>query len=109
MPCMSENSSTMSVTRSALLSRAARCASFDGCADRRGQCGRQPDHRVGLVLQGAQLLLEDDTVQRVDPVCQWVLLVGFEEEGRVGQARPDNSFVAGDNLCGVGALYIGRR
>ena len=53
------------------------------------------------------MLLEDDVLQPRHPLFQAGLFVGLEEEGGIAEPRPDHPLVAGDDLDGVLALYIG--
>jgi hypothetical protein len=108
MPCSSGNSPTMSVSRSALASSAARSA----CAGQRGAAELRPMARA----MRAHTL---DAFALACPACrgrppwparharlQRLLAVLVEEELGVGQARPHHAFVALDHARRVGRADV---
>ncbi len=58
-------------------------------------------------VKRTQLFLEHDGAEFLHPLCQRHLLVGFEKESGVAQARADHPFVAADDLGRVLAVDIG--
>ena len=96
----------MSVSRSHLANCAARLACCSVCTDRLGQPDRNPGDALGLVTQRAELFLEHDAVERVDPIGQRDTPVAVPEECGIGQARPDDAFITGADFRRVIAVDI---
>ena len=62
----------------------------------------------GLLPDAAELGVEDDRLQRRQPILQPGLAVLVPEELGVGQARPQHALVAGDDrLAAVGCHHVG--
>ena len=57
-------------------------------------------------MQGAKLLLEDNTLQALHPGRQALLPIAGIEKVGVGETRPDHPFIAIDHLAGVLAFDI---
>ena len=81
-------------------------ALFHRRADSLRQRPGQVFHPPGLVVEGAQALLEYNVLQLFNPVCQRCLPISIEEEGRVRQAWADYPLVAGNHLHRVFALNV---
>ena len=73
------------------------------------QRGGQLADALALVEQAAEPLLVNDGLQAIDPICEWLLAVAVPEEGGVGQPRPDDAFVALDDLLRIPALEVCHR
>ena len=72
-----------------------------------GNPARQRLDAIGLVAQGAQLLLEQHGFQTRQVIFQTFFTVGIEEELGIGQTRTDHLLVTGDDLLRIFGLDVG--
>ncbi len=74
--------------------------------DEQGDFASQRHHATHLVADRTELDLKSDRVETGEARRERLLAILAPEEGRVGQARPHHTFVAGAHLGGLAALDV---
>ncbi len=109
MPCSSENSPTISDSRSAFAEARAVHVLFDGGFDFGGDFDRQFPETQYFLVGGAQERVEYHFLERFDPVFQRNFFIFLEEEGGVRKARVEDPLVAARHHSRIAGARVAHR